>query len=130
MDPLAFLAPLGDAAVLLDDHWNGAQFDLLQSSGRLIEIFQPAVATRTMIEAVFPGFVEFVVGKWRAFMPRVSRLAARLSLATFSLCAFASCRLDDVRRRRLRGGGGVLKRLSKCGFKFGQTCLKLRDAGA
>ena len=127
MDPLALLAPLGDAAMLLDDHGYNAELDLLQTLWRFVDVLQSAVATRAVVETVLPGIVEFVLGKRGALVARVAWLPASLSFAAFPFGLFFR-RLDDIRGRRLRGGRGVLLSCGQFPFEVGDARFEFRRA--
>ena len=120
MDPLALLAPLGDAAMFFDDHGNHAEFDLLQTLGRSVEIFQSTVATRTVVETVFPGIVQFLLGKGRSLVARVPWLPAPFSLAA-SCFRLLFLGLYDIRGGRLRGCRGVLLSFGQLAFEIGHA---------
>ena len=121
------LAPLGEGAVFFDDHRHDTKIDLLQPLGRTIEILQLTVATRTVVEAVFPSLVKLLFGKGSALVARVTWLPTSFSLAAFPFALFFR-RIDDIRRGRLRGSRGVLLGVGQLILSFRQFACERRQA--
>src|SRR5512135_2265673 len=124
IDLLAVTAPPGMTAMLLDHQWHVGDVDLLDHPGhdrrRGLQVMPAsgakieAMVERTAVDQFGREVSTFVLGVTRLPADAASVLARRRRRLG---------RLDDVRRRRLGGGRGILPRR-------GELLLQLGDRGA
>ena len=132
---LAGLTPIGQPSMFVDANRLLDKLDLLDRFRRFVTWQQRTPTGGSDAEGVFPHVVEHLGRKFRTLASWMSRLSALLPLST-SPFAFGCLlvRVDDITRRRFRGGRRILFRLGqlfleRCDLLFEQrnTCPQIGD---
>ena len=126
MELPAVRAPVGQALMFRHDGRRVGDFHLLEHFGLAPRKDQRAATVRATVECVGLEMADRLGWKRGPQVLLMSRLSALLPL----LAALGQrlLRLDDVARRRLGGGGGILARGGQLLLQAGVLLFQLRDA--
>ena len=124
MEFLTMLAPITKGVVLFNVNRLFNNFNLLNNSTGVFNLFKFATAIREGVKSMSLKIINFVRCKRRSFVLGVFGLAANV---TGTVAFFLLRRFDNIRRWRLRRVGRILRELGNLVSEFGVSFNKFSN---